>query len=99
MYATIVQCDMHAIASSEERGRMGRTLGTALAGLPGFVAFVALDTEGEAGTVAALCIVEERAAMAAVDHAIAQWQRDFPATVGTGIRRLGAGTVIAQKGL
>lgn len=99
MYATMIQCDMHAIASSEERGRTGRTLGTALAALPGFVAFVALDAEGEAGTVAALCIFEERAGVEGAHGVIAQWQRQYPATVGTGIRHLGAGVVIVQNGL
>ncbi len=99
MYATMLQCDMRAIASAEERGRTGRTLATALAALPGFVGFVALDADADAGTVAALCIFEDRAQMAAADCAIARWQGEHPATVGIGIRRLGAGLMIAQKGL
>ncbi len=99
MYATMIQCDMRALASAAERGRSGRTLATALAALPGFVAFVALDADGESGTVAALCIFEDRAQMAAADCAIARWQGEHPATVGTGVRRLGAGLVIVQKGL
>jgi len=99
MYATMIQCDMHAIDSSEERGRTGRLLGTTLAALPSFVAFVALDAEGEAGTVAALCIFEDRAGVEGANCVIAQWQREYPATVGSGIRQLGAGVVIVQKGL
>ena len=48
MYATIIQCDMHAIASSDGRGQMERALATALGALPGFVAFVALDSDAAA---------------------------------------------------
>jgi hypothetical protein len=98
MYATVVQCDMHTIDSSHERGQVGRILATRLSEIAGFVAFVALDIDAVAGSVAALCIFEDRAGITAADDAIEQWQREYP-VVGTGIQRHGAGAVIAQKGL
>jgi hypothetical protein len=99
MFATIIRSDMRALASPAERGRTGRSLATALGALPGFVAFVALDAEGEAGAVAALCIVEDRASLAAAQHRIAQWHTETCGAAEGGVEELGAGAVIAQRGL
>ncbi len=99
MYATIVQTAMHTLCSADACGRTGRTLANALAALPGFVVFVALDADTASGTVAMLCIFAEQASIAAAEEVIAQWQGDAHAAVGHSIQRLGAGTVIAQKGL
>src|SRR5437879_9747793 len=74
MYATIIRSDLRALASSAERGRTGRSLAAALGALPGFVAFVALDADAEAaGFVVALCIVEDRASLAAAQRLTAAW--------------------------
>jgi hypothetical protein len=99
MYATIIHCDMHAIASAHARGQMGRTLATALAALPGFIAFVALDADTVTGAVAALCIFEEQTSIAPAARVIAQWQHDALGAGAAAIQHLGTGAVIAQKGL
>lgn len=97
MYATMLQCAMPAIASSHARGRLGRTLATALSALPGFVAFVAFD--GEAEVVTALCLFEDHQSMVAAQPVIAQWQRGDPGAAETDLRYIRAGEVIVQKGM
>ena len=97
MYATMVQCAMCVAASPHARGRLGRTLATALGTLPGFVAFVAFD--GDAGAVTALCLFEDHLSMADAQRVIARWQRDALATGEIDLRYLCAGDVIVQKGL
>ena len=73
MYATIIRCDLRALASTAERGRTGRSLAAALGVLRGFVALVALDADAEAaGIVVALCIVEDRASLAAAQRRTAE---------------------------
>lgn len=99
MYATIVRCDLHTRMCAGARRQHGRALAKALAALPGFVAFVALDVDADAGMVAALCIFEEQASMAAADGVIAEWQQEHGGAAGSGMEHLGAGAVIAQKGL
>jgi hypothetical protein len=99
MFATIVQCDMRAIASSHERGDLGRILATRLSVLPGFVTFVALDADAETGRVAALCIFDDRAGLEAAEHAIDTWQQEYASAISAGILRFGTGPVIVQKGL
>lgn len=97
MYATIIRCDLHGIESSHARGQAGRTLATALGALPGFLAFVAVD--GEAGMVAALCIVEDRASLTAARRVTARWQQDVVGIATGGVEEIGTGAVIAQQGL
>lgn len=97
MHATIIECDMHTIASSHERGRAGRNLATFLSEIPGFVAFVALDAD--AGRVAALCIFEDPAGTEAAGRTIEAWQREHRDIVGADSRRFATGEVIVQKGL
>jgi hypothetical protein len=99
MYATIVRCEPRNGTAALAHGQAGRTLIAALAALPGFVAFVALEMDAGAGTVTAVCLVEERAGLAEAERVIAQWQGEEGATEGRGIQRLGAGEVIAQRGL
>jgi hypothetical protein len=99
MYATIVMCELRNGTAALGHEQAGRTLTAALAALPGFVAFVALDTDAMAGTVTAVCLVEERAGLADAERVIAQWQREQGATRGSDMRRVGAGEVIAQRGL
>ena len=65
----------------------------------GFLAFLALDTDAASGAVTMLCIFADASSIEAAEREIARWQRDEHATTGTRIRRLGAGAVIAQKGL
>ncbi len=98
MYASVIQCDMHAINSSHERGRLGRILATNLGELSGFVAFVAIDIDSDTGSVAALCIFEDHAGLAAADDAIDQWLHEHYAT-GVGIQQIATGALIVQKGL
>ena len=75
-------------------------LATALAALPGFLACVALDAEGESGMVVVLCLVAERASNAAAERMIAAWQREQGGGAGSNaIEQLEQGAVIAQKGL
>jgi hypothetical protein len=99
MYATIVRCDLCTLESPQARGKAGRTLATVLAALPGFVACVALDADTETGSVAVLCLFEEQASMAAAGRVIAAWQHCQGGSAGSGIEPIGAGAVIAQKGL
>jgi hypothetical protein len=99
MYATIIRCDLRGIEPSHARGQAGRTLATALSALPGFLAFVALDAEDAAGMVAVLCIVEDRASLAAARRVTARWQQDAVGMAAGGVEELGAGAVIAQRGL
>lgn len=99
MYATMMQCDLCALASAAACDRAARGLVAALAALPGFVAFVAIETDPAVGVVTAVYLAEERAGLAEAERAIAQWQREQVATVRSGVRLLGAGEVIAQKGL
>ena len=96
MYATIVHCELHNCTSAFAHGHTGRTLTAALAALPGFVAFVALEMDTGEGTVTAVCLMEERTGLAAAEAVIARWQGEQSATVGTGVRR---GEVIMQQGL
>lgn len=97
MYATMVQCAMPGVASSQARGRLGRTLAAALGPLPGFVAFVAFD--GDLGVVTTLCLFEDRPSMVAAQPVIVRWQQDNAGAGGTELRSLCAGEVIVQKGL
>jgi hypothetical protein len=99
MYATIVRCEMHHRSAARADGRAGRTLTTALAALPGFVAVVAIETDAEAGTATAVCLMEEHAGLAAAERVIAQWQQAHVATGKRDVQRMGAGEVIAQWGL
>jgi hypothetical protein len=99
MYAIIIECDMHAIASSDGRGQMERALATALGALPGFVAFVAFDADVDAGMVAALCLCDGPASLAAVQRLIAQWHAETFGAAEDALREIGKGAVIAQKGL
>jgi hypothetical protein len=63
-----------------------------------FATRVALDTDPPSGAVTTLFLFDRQASIAAA-AAIARWQREEQASVGPCIRRLGAGAVIAQKGL
>ena len=99
MYATIVECDMEAVTSSHDRGRLGRILASRLSSLPGFVAFIALDANADKGRVAGLCIFEDGSGMVAAENAFDEWQREYATSIGGGIQRLGSGAVIVQKGL
>lgn len=98
MYATMIRCDLGARASAAAREGSARALATALAALPGFVAVVAIETDAAAGAMTAVYLVEENTGLAAAERVIAQWQGE-EAVEGRGVRRLGAGEVIAQKGL
>jgi hypothetical protein len=91
MFATMIRCDLC--------GQTGRTLAKALSALPGFVAFVALDAEGEGRRAAALCIMEDRASLAAARRRIAEWHANACGTAAGGLEEVGAGAVIAQRGL
>lgn len=99
MYATIVLCDVHNHTPTLAHGHSGRTLASALAALPGFVAFVTIDMNAGTGAVATLCLMEERAGLVEAERVIARWQEEQSAAVGSGVRRVGAGEVIAQWGL
>jgi hypothetical protein len=70
-----------------------------LAALPGFLAFIALESDLASGAVTMLCLFDRQASIAAVEGAIVQWQRGEQASAVPCIRRLGAGAVIAQRGL
>ncbi len=99
MYASVVQCDMQAVDSTLERRQLWRILASRLGALPGFVAFVALDSDAVTGRAAALCIFEDPDGAATADRAVELWHKEYPTTIGTGIQRIGAGAVIVQKGL
>lgn len=99
MYATIIKYDMHAFATSHERGQAGRVLATLLSEIPGFVAFIAFDVDADAGRVIAVCIFEDLGAIHLAGQIIGGWQQERHGTVGTCMQRLGTGAVIAQKGL
>ncbi|MEZ4520185.1 MAG: hypothetical protein R3A46_00880 [Thermomicrobiales bacterium] len=110
MHASIFRFDLGSNTSPRERGRRGRTLATALAAVPGFVAFLAL--ESEAGWLAGLCICIDPAALARAQQVAADWQREHgchshpspclawgqdPA-LGSAMQPLITGEVIVQRG-
>jgi hypothetical protein len=99
MYATIFQSTLDTVGSAEERGRTGRSLATALAALPGFLAFIALDSDPARGTVTLVCLFDGQSRIAATEGVIAQWEQDAQPAGERRIRQLGTGAVIAQKGL
>jgi hypothetical protein len=99
MYATVMQCDLGAYSSVAACERAARDLATALAALPGFVAFVAIETDSAAGVVTAVYLDEEHAGLAAAERVIAHWHGQEGAMDGGGFKCLGAGEVTAQRGL
>ena len=96
MYATILRTTFGTLVSASARER---SLGIALAALPGFLAFIALESDPASGAVTMVCLFDRQAGCAAAECAIARWQGEAQASVGPRIRRLGAGAVMAQKGL
>lgn len=104
MYASLFHLDLGSDASSRERDRSGRALATALASVPGFLAFLALETAD--GGVTGLCICEEAMMLGAVQQVAEEWQRaragtDTGTRTSTGgepLRPLLTGEVIVQRG-
>ena len=99
MHAAVIQCDLRMLAAPREREYAGRVLAARLGTLPGFVAFVALDAEAEAGMVTALCICESAASAGEAQRLILQWHADACGDAGIALREIGSGAVIAQRGL
>ena len=85
-------------AAPAHRQLAARALLTRLGALPGFVAYVALAGEKD-GDLAALCICEDAASLAAANGLIAAWGAAQGAGREAGPAPLRTGAVIAQWGL
>lgn len=93
MYATIWHRQGKPVPI-DELARAGRTLAARLAAAPGFVACLLVEAAG--GGLAAVCIFEDPASLAAADVLVAGWS---PAEPAGGPWEHISGEVVAQKGL
>ena len=96
MYASMVLLDLDGELSSRERGRLGRTLASELAQLPGFIAFVALETA--TGSVGGFCICANPVTLAEAQIRIEAWQRDHTGNGEFAFTACATGAVIVQHG-
>ena len=100
MHASIFQLDLGDGMTSRERWRAGRALAKVLAGIDGFIAFLAIETDD--GSAAGLCVCMDIAALEDARRAMETWQRSHregtqeaaPST----LQALVTGEVIVQRG-
>jgi len=100
MYASIFRLDLGSDLSPRDRWKSGRALASALDGLPGFVAFIALEAED--GVLAGLCVCVDAESLEEVRETAEAWQRrragqTLPPPCSS-IQPLIAGEVIVQRG-
>ncbi len=74
MHASMFHLDLGDHLTTRERAQRGRALAAALAGLPGFVAFIAIEAED--GKAAGFCICVDAPALESARLKVEQWQRD-----------------------
>lgn len=95
MYATVFRVDLHAISAFQDRVEAGRSLSTTLGTLPGFVAFMALESQQQ--EMVGLCVCED---LSSIDEAIglaSQWQHTHTDSPVSEIQPISTGRVIAQR--
>lgn len=97
MYATIARRCATGMGTPAELERAGRALSALVCGLPGFVAYVALEDED--GGIASISIFENRASMEEANQRMAAWQAGGTGAPSPCRLQLVSGEVIAQKGL
>ena len=97
MYAALVRLELPGINGTEERARLGRNLAALLSALPGFLTFVALDASERETTL--VYIFEDRVNLDSAQQHIEQWTIGQFEHAKASIQVLGAGEIIAQKGL
>ena len=73
MHAALFNLDLGVRLASSERARRGRSLAAALAILPGFVAFIAIEADD--GTTTGLCICVNLDALEIARQHVQEWQR------------------------
>jgi hypothetical protein len=93
------QAALHPTSARAACARSGRALANALAVLPGFLAVVVVENDPAAGAITVLCPFGTPVSITVAEGAIARWQRDAHTNAVPCIQRLGAGAVMAQKGL
>jgi hypothetical protein len=108
MHASMFSLDLGSSAASRNRAQRGRALAAALAALPGFVAFIAIEAQD--GTVTGLCICVDAEALEVARRKAVDWQREVGGAIHSepahGVRiqdpiAMGAlvtGEVIVQRG-
>jgi hypothetical protein len=96
MYASMVLLDLDGELSSRERGQLSRALANELAQLPGFIAFIALETA--TGSVGGCCIYTNPMTLAGAHLRIEAWQRDHARNAESALTACATGAVIAQHG-
>lgn len=95
MYATVFRVDLHAISAFQDRVEAGRSLSTTLGTLPGFVAFMALESQQQ--EMVGLCVCED---LPSIDEAIGlanQWQRTHAGSLESTLQPISTGRVITQR--
>lgn len=97
MYAAMFPLLLDGEASSRARGQHGRALASALAVLPGFVAFIALEAED--GAVRGLCICADDATLTEAQEFALEWQGEHDDTAVSPIPACIRGRIIVQHGL
>lgn len=96
MYASIIRLNLGSNLSLLDRGRCGRSLASALDDVPGFIAFVAF--ESEEGAVTGLCICADAEALAVAERVASAWQRERGEEASSALQTFSVGEVIVQRG-
>ncbi len=96
MHAAIFDIDLGGCAETRDRWRCGRSLATVLDALPGFVAFIAFESED--GATAGLCICVDAAALIEAQRVAEAWQSERGGQPQSIMRPLFEGEVIVQRG-
>jgi len=97
LFATIVRFDLPEMTSTEECAQLGRELATLLSTIPGFLAYIAL--KASTAQIAAVAIVEDRQSLDVTQQRCEQWASGRFDGSAAHIQPLGAGEIIAQRGL
>ena len=74
MHASMFNLDLGVCATTRDRARRGRSLAAELAGLPGFIAFIAIEAEDGSATGLCICVDEEASEIAR--QQVENWHRE-----------------------
>lgn len=96
MYAAVIHLDLGSNTSMLDRGRCGRSLASALDDVPGFVAFLAF--ESDEGVVTGLCICVDAMALEEARRVAAAWHCERSGAANFALEAFDAGEVIVQRG-
>ena len=97
MYAAIVRLELIELTSVDEHGHPGRGLANLLSSQPGFLTFVAIDTNERETT--AVYIFEDRRSLDAANDHFTQWRAAHVDEWECRVTSVSAGQIVAQKGL